>query len=200
MKHPIDSKEWIDSSELDPNFWNPNVVFTPELKLLERSILKNGWIFPIIVNENNMIIDGYHRHWLSTKSKEIKKRDKGRVPIVRLDVDDAEAMLITVQMNRAKGTHVAERMSHLIKRLVREYGMTEEEVADGIGGTKEEIRLLLMDDIFKHRNLDKYEYSKAWVPIEVTDEERKRMIDDGVSGAQIYQERDDDLAPDEVDG
>ena len=56
-KEPIDNIQWRDSKSLEANGWNPNVVFTPELKLLERSILKCGWIQPIIINPDGMVID-----------------------------------------------------------------------------------------------------------------------------------------------
>jgi len=197
MKHPIDNHIWIPSKDLDPNFWNPNVVFTPELKLLEQNILKLGWVHALLINSNTMIIDGYHRWWLSINSEEIQARDAQEVPCVILDISNREAMMQTVAMNRARGTHVAERMSHLVQRLINEEDASIEEVAEGIGASEEEVNLLLVGNIFKHRNLDKYEYSKAWIPIEVSDEERQRMLDNGVDGAQIVSERDDSLAPEE---
>lgn len=49
-KEPINNVEWRDASSINANGYNPNVVFTPELKLLEKSILKCGWIQPVIIN------------------------------------------------------------------------------------------------------------------------------------------------------
>ena len=37
MDHPIDKIEWLPASDLIANSYNPNVVFTPEMKLLELS-------------------------------------------------------------------------------------------------------------------------------------------------------------------
>ena len=54
---PINQVQWRLASSLHANSWNPNVVFTPELKLLERSILKCGWIQPIIVNPDGLVIE-----------------------------------------------------------------------------------------------------------------------------------------------
>ena len=56
---PINQVQWRPADALHANSWNPNVVFTPELKLLERSILKCGWIQPIIVNPDGLVIDGF---------------------------------------------------------------------------------------------------------------------------------------------
>ena len=38
MSDPIDEIEWVDSADLSANDFNPNVVFTPELKSLEKNI------------------------------------------------------------------------------------------------------------------------------------------------------------------
>jgi len=196
MNDPIDNVVWLAAEELNPNFWNPNHVFGPEMKLLELSILTNGWVFPIIINKNKIIIDGYHRHWTSLNSKKIVKKYNKMIPCVVLDIDDDEAMMMTVRMNRAKGTHIALKMSSLVQRLHVEHGKSVADIAVGIGATKAEVELLLKGDVFKSRDLTKYEYSKAWVPMEVTAEERTRMIEDGVTSAEIASERDSDEAPD----
>lgn len=161
---PISNIEWRDASTLHSNDWNPNVVFTPELKLLERSILSQGWIQPILINRNGMVIDGFHRWMLSKDSKLLKEKYAGSVPCAVLNVDDAQARILTVRMNRAKGSHVALRMADLVKSLVDDAGMSIADVAKEIGGTKQEVELLYQNDIFKARNLKDYKYSQAWVP------------------------------------
>ncbi len=199
MSDPIDNVTWRPSLTLNANHYNPNVVFSPELKLLEHSILKSGWVFPIVINTNLIIIDGFHRWRLSQDSKEIRERWFEEVPTVALDISDAEAMMMTIRMNRAKGTHVAVRMSGVVQSLVIDHGLSVEEIGEGIGAKKDEVLLLLDGDIFKHRKLDKYQYSKAWVPISVTPEERDRLRaakDQAVSEAS---ERDDELANDAID-
>ena len=65
MNDPINNIEWLDANELDGNDYYPNVVFTPELKLLELSILKTGWVQPILISRDKIIIDGFHRWSLS---------------------------------------------------------------------------------------------------------------------------------------
>lgn len=72
MKHPIDSIEWIDAELLTANDYNPNVVLRHEFRLLEHSLLKNGWIQPILVTQDNVIIDGFHRVTLAKTSKKVK--------------------------------------------------------------------------------------------------------------------------------
>ncbi len=41
---PVDHIVWKPAASLKANSWNPNMVLEPELQLLERSILRTGWI------------------------------------------------------------------------------------------------------------------------------------------------------------
>ena len=107
---PIENIQWLHASKLDSNDYNPNVVFTPELRLLEWSILKNGWVQPVLINKGHLIIDGFHRWRLSQDSKKLKKKYNGLTPCVVLDINRPEAMLLTIRINRAKGTHTALKM------------------------------------------------------------------------------------------
>lgn len=158
---------------LTANDYNPNVVFNQELRLLERSIQKTGWVQPIIISRDNIIIDGFHRWRLAQDSAALKKKYGGRVPCVRMDVGPDVAMILTIRMNRAKGTHVAVRMSAVIKRLIDDYGWDPQQVALEIGGTLAEVTLLYQDSIFKARKIADYRYSKAWVPIETNAKEKQ---------------------------
>ncbi len=163
---PINRVRWRPAGELDANFWNPNVVFNPELRLLEQNILRHGWIQPILVNPNGIIIDGFHRWRLSLESKALQERYHGMVPCVVLEMTDGDAMLLTVRMNRARGTHVAGRMATLVQRLLDEHHYAPEQIAAEIGATADEVALLSQKNVFKARNLPAYRYSKAWVPTE----------------------------------
>lgn len=161
---------WEDAQELHANAWNPNVVFRPEVKLLEHSILTNGWIQPILINTGRTIIDGFHRWSLAKDSAALKARYKGMVPCVVLDLSEADAMLMTVRINRAKGQHAAVRMSDLVQDLVEQKGLAPSQVAQGIGASVDEVQLLLTRDVFKSKNLADVPYSQAWT---VADNGRK---------------------------
>lgn len=166
MRDPINEIQWLDATTLKANDYNPNVVFTPELRLLERSILETGWIQPVCINRDGIIIDGFHRWSLSKDSKALKERYGGKVPCAVLDIDRPAAMLMTVRINRAKGTHVAVRMSEMVRELIDVHHLEPEEVAKGIGATKDEVDLLYQEGVFKMKNIKDYRYSKAWYPVE----------------------------------
>lgn len=181
---PINVTEWIHFSKLDANAWNPNVVMNKELRLLERLIVKWGWIQPLLVSRDYILIDGFHRWRLAQDSEKLMERYKGLVPISILDADRAEAMMLTVSMNRAKGTHVAVRMSDLVRELVEQEGADPEEVAKGIGANRDEVDLLLTGGLFKSRDFKNYKYSNAWVPIETTRKQKDEAFEREETGEE----------------
>lgn len=162
---PISNVEWVDVSKLSANDYNPNVVYSKEMELLKLSILKNGWIQPILVTQDYVIIDGFHRASLAKADKAVAALTKGKVPCVVMNLSEPERMLLTIRINRAKGSHIAVKMSDIIKSLVNDYGIPIDEICNQIGATKDEIELLLMDSVFKKYDITKEsKYSKAWVP------------------------------------
>lgn len=162
---PISNVEWVDVEKLSANDYNPNVVFSKEMELLKFSLLSNGWIQPILVTQDFVIIDGFHRASLAKADKEVAAMTDGKVPVVIMNLTEPERMLLTIRINRAKGSHVAIKMSDIIKALVNDYGIPVKDICNGIGATKDEIDLLMMDNVFKKHNVDKEsKYSKAWVP------------------------------------
>lgn len=163
-KDPIDRIEWREAAALKANDYNPNVVMTKEMELLELSILKQGWIQPILVTKDGTIIDGFHRYTLSIRSTLLHSKYGGLVPCAVVDLTAAEAMLLTVRINRAKGTHLGYLMSDLIVKLVDDHQMTFDQIETEIGGYKGEIELLYKNTVFKRKESDKHEYSAAWRP------------------------------------
>lgn len=162
---PISRVQWIDVEQLQANDYNPNVVFSKEMELLKFSLLRSGWIQPILVTQNNVIIDGFHRATLAKADKKVHELTNGKVPVVVMNLSEPERMLLTIRINRAKGSHIAVKMSDIIHKLVNEYGMPIKDICSGIGATKDEVELLLLDNVFKKHNVDKdSKYSKAWVP------------------------------------
>ena len=168
MTDPIDKIEWRVASDLNSNNYNPNVVFNKELKLLELSILKQGWIQPVLILEDGTIIDGFHRAKLAQDSKEIKEKYKGKCPCVVLELDRPQAMMLTIRINRAKGSHVAFKMSSIIQELIDKHNFDPMEIAKEIGANRDEIDLLYKKGVFEAKDIKNYKYSKAWYPIETT--------------------------------
>jgi len=163
---PINNIIWKESSSLNPNDWNPNRVLKAEYDLLVHNILTMGWVQPIIINTNSIIIDGFHRWRISQDVESIKKKYKGKVPVVVLDIDDRQAMIYTIRMNRAKGVHASNGMQDIAKKLVNEHKMTKEQLEYELGMSSTEVDLLLSDSVLTARNSKDWKYNKAWYPIE----------------------------------
>lgn len=165
---PINNIEWVAVDSLVANDYNPNVVFNAEMKLLKFSLLKQGWIQPILVTENEdktyTIIDGFHRSSLARLDKEVRKMTEGKVPVVVLKMSEAERKCLTIRINRAKGSHVAIKMSEIIQSLINEHGMSVKQICEEIGATKNEVDLLMMDNVFKALDIENKKFSHAWYP------------------------------------
>lgn len=137
-KHPVSSIEWVHREKLSPNFWNPNHVAPAEKDLIMESILENGWVFPILVNSEFMIMDGFHRWHLSEK-KELYSRTEGMVPIATLyGLSIADSMILTIRINRAKGTHAVLKMADIVRQLI-EMGLTKQDLMLRLGMEDEEV-------------------------------------------------------------
>jgi len=164
-EHPIMNVQWVDADLLHANAYNPNICYNQELRLLEHSIATTGWLQPILVTQDYEIIDGFHRWNLAKASKKLRALTEGKVPVCMMNLTEAERMLLTVRINRAKGSHIAVKMHELVRSLVEEHGVSREEVARGIGANLDEVDLLLMDGVFKKLNIAEHKYSKAWYPV-----------------------------------
>ena len=70
---PLSSLQWVDRTILRANDYNPNRVSEDNLRLLEQSILTNGWTLPIVVRPDYTIIDGFHRWTVSGREPLLSK-------------------------------------------------------------------------------------------------------------------------------
>jgi len=163
-ENPICNVEWMPAESLKANDYNPNYVFKPEMNLLELSLIKQGWIQPIMVTQDLVIIDGYHRTWLAINSPAVRDLTDGNVPVCRLNLSEPERMFLTIRLNRAKGHHIALKMHEVVYQLNMVFGIPKEKIAQEIGATKDEIDLLLQENVFKSMNTKDHKYSKAWYP------------------------------------
>ena len=91
---PISKVEWVKATELNANDYNPNHVAPVELKLLKVSLIEDGWTQPVVIRENNEIVDGFHRWTLCSKDKDVSKMTDGHVPVVRLKEKDISNQMI----------------------------------------------------------------------------------------------------------
>lgn len=135
---PVSNVQIVNRDLLKPNDYNPNKVLEDNLKLLEQSILNNGWTLPIVVRPDYTIIDGFHR-WTVAGREPLKSKLGNKVPIVIVEHQNHEEDIYgTITHNRARGTHLLDPMKAIIKELL-EAGKSVDEISKQIGMSKEEI-------------------------------------------------------------
>jgi len=157
--HSCTDVKIVPMEDLVANEYNPNRMPDREMNLLEKSIKKYGFLFPIITSfeeekQKYRIIDGYHRY------EALKRIGAETVAIIDLELSYHEAVQLTVLMNRIKGLHQVELMSDLVIKL-EDLGVPDEDICKNLGMESEEyIRLkqqLGIAHAFKN-----HKYTKAW--------------------------------------
>jgi ParB-like chromosome segregation protein Spo0J len=150
----------VPVEQVRANNYNPNSVPENNMRLLEQSIIDNGFCFPIVTifddeTEEFVIVDGFHRYTVLKDYLEARE-----IPIVVLAHDIKGRMAATVQFNRARGVHQVDLMGNLVRGLT-EQGMTDEEISQHLGMEDEEVfrlkQITGIAELFKHQ-----EYSSAW--------------------------------------
>lgn len=167
---PVDLVLWVRCDDVRGNDYNPNTVAPPEMKLLQHSVLENGFTMPIVTHEAEdaiEVVDGFHRHRVGKETREVRERCLGRLPVTRIRAersDVAARIAATVEHNRARGAHQVDRMSEVVRRLYQE-GWSEQRIMAELGMEADEVlRLKQMTglaELFAGR-----EFSKAWEPEE----------------------------------
>ncbi|PRR85509.1 ParB N-terminal domain-containing protein [Clostridium luticellarii] len=167
LKLPVMAPILVPTELVQANNYNPNHVDDNNMRLLETSILENGFTFAIVTVwdpdiEKFVIVDGFHREeilkfWLECEE----------IPIVVLEQDIAQRLAATVQFNRARGVHQVDLMGDLVKSLF-EQGQDDQEIAKQLGMEPEEVfrlkQITGIAELFKNQK-----YSKAWEMHEVNE-------------------------------
>ena len=163
-EQPVSGVEWVDPATLRANAYNPNKVFSPEMRLLKLSLLEDGWTMPVVAGEDDEIIDGFHRWTLASTDEEVRALTGGLVPVVRLPhaEDPAKQRLATVRHNRARGQHHVLKMADIVNDLT-EAGYEDAEVGRRLGMDSEEVaRLKARGNVVgRHGNES---FNAGWTP------------------------------------
>jgi len=188
---PVDYVRWEYQDNVVSNDYNPNKVAPPEMKLLELSIMNDGYTQPIVTwsnpeKEKTEVIDGFHRNRVGKESPSVSQRVKGFLPVVDIRKEQSsknDRMASTIRHNRARGKHQIDAMSEIVielknrnwrnARIAKELGMDEEEV----------LRLCQISGI-EHLFNDQ-DFSRAWESADSVDdyEDLTDQIDDDLIGS-----------------
>lgn len=159
---------FVDNKKLKIPMWGTTTILRPEKMLLKVSMIDYGWVQPIVVKQSdNTIIDGYQRYLISIDDDKFIKKHGSSIPVIYRDVDEIEAIIMHIRLNRARGITHAYALSRAVKRIVSSGKYDEDDLSNLFLMHDDEIDLLMSNGLLKKKNWQKYEYSRAWVPIEV---------------------------------
>lgn len=161
---PVYNVQRVPIENIHANAYNPNAVAKPEMDLLYKSILEDGYTMPIVCyalpDGDFEIVDGFHRYSTMLNHRDIYEREGGCLPVVVIDKDLSNRMASTIRHNRARGTHSIELMTNIVAELV-EAGMSDAWILKNIGMDAEELlrlkQLSGLAALFKDRD-----FSTAW--------------------------------------
>lgn len=165
FKSPVYNVQAVPMEKIRANVYNPNSVARPEMDLLYKSILEDGYTMPIVCyyieNEDVYeIVDGFHRYSTMKNHKDIYERENGMLPVSVIDKPIQDRMASTIRHNRARGSHDLDLMSNIVAELI-EIGKTDTWIMKNIGMDFDELLRLKqvtgLASLFKDN-----EFGKSW--------------------------------------
>lgn len=196
---PVDFVKWVKNTSVTHNDYNPNKVAPPEMKLLELSIVNDGYTQPIVSWSNPEkgmveVIDGFHRHRVGKESKVVSKRVHGYLPVVDIRTEQSaknDRMASTIRHNRARGKHQVDAMSEIVIEL-KNRNWRNERIAKELGMDEEEVLRLCQISGMEHLFSDK-DFSRAWESDDVASdwEDLTDCVDDDEVAAHRIPNQDD---------
>ena len=162
---PVDLVLWVPAGEVQANDYNPNTVAPPEMRLLQHSIVEDGYTQPIVtwLDDRHEVIDGFHRHRVGHEVAEVRQRVMGYLPVTVVNAnrtDRGDRIAATIRHNRARGKHQVSAMSDIVVELSRR-NWSDAKIARELGMDADEVLRLKqvsgLAELFADR-----EFSEAW--------------------------------------
>lgn len=166
--------ELVDVASLKTDGQNPNKMSEKQHKALRESILRYGFIVPIITNKDLLIADGEQR-WEEAKALGMKQ-----VQVIKLPVEDVDRRLLRQVLNKLKGEHEPKADAEEFQRIIN-------------AGREDDLkRLLMLSDQSLDRSLKRLQdeeggmaFRSTWeVVVECETEKQqeetyKKLVDQG---------------------
>jgi ParB-like chromosome segregation protein Spo0J len=166
VTEPVDCVIWIPNKQVVSNDYNPNSVAPPEMELLKRSILEDGYTQPIVgwaKEGHTEVVDGFHRNRVGKECYEVTERVHGYLPVAHINADredKGDRIAATIRHNRARGKHKVEAMSDIVIELKRR-NWSDEKIAQQLGMDADEVLRLCQITGLAEMFSDS-EFSEAW--------------------------------------
>jgi ParB-like chromosome segregation protein Spo0J len=164
--------QWLPTTALNPNPWNPNRQSDHDFELLKRSMREDGFTQPVLVVEltaehtadhrlgkyqigDTVIVDGEHR-WRAARSLNIPE-----IPVVFVPQLPEQMRIATLRHNRARGSEDIGLAADVLRDLQMLGAIDWAQDALLIDDT--ELNNMLAD-ISVDEALASPEFSEAWAP------------------------------------
>lgn len=163
---PVDCVIWVKNESVIANDYNPNSVAAPEMKLLEISIMEDGYTQPIVTfvgDGEREVVDGFHRNRVGKECESVRTRVKGYLPVVTINSergDKGDRIAATIRHNRARGKHKISAMSDIIVDLKRR-NWSDEKIGRDLGMDPDEVLRLSQISGLAEMFADR-DFSEAW--------------------------------------
>ncbi len=138
----------VPISHIQPNRLQPRTRFKPEeLKALTESVRLEGVLVPVLLRPSS---DGYEliageRRWRAAQAAGLRE-----IPAIIRQVDDQHALELAIIENEQRDDLSAIESARAYRRLVQEFSLTQQQVAERIGVSRAQvtnlIRLLQLPD------------------------------------------------------
>jgi len=105
----------VDINSLNPAPYNPRVDLQPtdpEYIKLKNSIVEFGYVEPLVVNQNNMVIIGGHQRY-----KVLKDLGINPVDVVLVDLDEIHEKSLNIALNKISGDWDADKLEDLLREI-----------------------------------------------------------------------------------
>lgn len=166
-REPVDCVLWVRATALHANDYNPNSVAPPEMRLLQLSIMQDGYTQPIVAwpdaEGSYEVVDGFHRNRVGREVGAVRKRVLGRLPIAVINAERTgkeDRIAATIRHNRARGKHAVDAMADIVLDLSRR-NWDDAKIARELGMEPDEVLRLKqvtgLAELFANR-----EFSEAW--------------------------------------
>ncbi len=166
-REPVDCVLWVRGENLHANDYNPNSVAPPEMRLLQLSIMSDGYTQPIVAwpdgSQQFEVVDGFHRNRVGKEVGAVRKRVMGRLPIAVINTERTskeDRIAATIRHNRARGKHSVDAMAEIVLDLARR-NWDDAKIAKELGMEPDEVLRLKqitgLAELFSDR-----EFSEAW--------------------------------------
>ncbi len=166
-REPVDCVLWVRGEQLHANDYNPNSVAPPEMRLLQLSIMSDGYTQPIVAwpdgPQQFEVVDGFHRNRVGKEVGAVRKRVLGRLPIAVINTERTskeDRIAATIRHNRARGKHSVDAMAEIVLDLARR-NWDDAKIAKELGMEPDEVLRLKqitgLAELFSDRD-----FSQAW--------------------------------------